>query len=92
MIVSFRHKGLENFFYDGATKGIQSKHARRLKLILDVLDAAIKVQDVGFPGARLHPLEPKSSQRWAVSVSGNWRVTFRFEHENAYEVDYEDYH
>lgn len=92
MIVTFRHKGLENFFYDGATRGIQVKHARRLKLILDVLDAATKVQDVGFPGSQLHPLEPKSAQRWAVSVSGNWRVTFRFVDEKAYEVNYEDYH
>jgi proteic killer suppression protein len=92
MIQSFRHKGLEDYFYDGTKKGIQAKHAQKLADILDVLDAATNIQDVNFPGSRLHRLQPKVANRWSVRVSGNWRVTFRFERGEVYEVDYEDYH
>jgi proteic killer suppression protein len=92
MIESFRHKGLEDFFYDGTKKGIQPRHANKLMLILDTLDAATTLQDINFPGSGLHQLQPKKDNRWAVKVSGNWRVTFRFEEGNVYEVNYEDYH
>ena len=92
MIVSFRHKGLEDFFYDGTKKGIQPKQANKLADILDVLHAATAIQDINFPGSGLHPLQPKNSHRWSVKVSGNWRVTFRFENGDVYEVDYKDYH
>ena len=92
MIESFRHKGLEDFFYDGTKKGIQPKHVEKIADILDVLNAATTLQDINFPGSGLHPLQPKQDNRWAVKVSGNWRVTFRFEQGDAYEVDYEDYH
>jgi len=46
---------------------------------------------MGFPGSGLHLLEPKKKGRWAVRVSENWRITFRFEGGDAYEADYEDY-
>ena len=92
MIQSFRHRGLEDFFYEGSKRGIQPKHESKLADILDVLDAATTIQDVNFPGSMLHLLNPKQENRWAVKVSGNWRVTFRFEEGNVYEVDYEDYH
>jgi len=92
MIKSFAHKGLEDFFYDGTQKGVQAKHVRKLALILDLLDAAHKISDMDFPGARLHLLEPKKENRWAVKVSGNWRITFIFEDGDAYKVDYVDYH
>lgn len=92
MIKSFKHKGLEVFFYDGSTKKIQAKHAGKLEAILDLLDAADTVSVMNFPGSRLHPLHPKKEQRWAVNVSGNWRVTFRFHDGDAYDVHYEDYH
>lgn len=92
MIKSFRHKGLEDFYYDGTKKGIQPKQANRLADILDVLDAATSIQDVNFPGSGLHLLQPKAENRWAVKVSGNWRVTFRFENGDAHQLDYEDYH
>lgn len=92
MIRSFHHKGLENFYCDGTKKGIQSKHADRLADILDVLDAAITIHDVNFPGSGLHSLHPKVENRWAVKVSGNWRITFTFEDGDVHGVDYEDYH
>lgn len=92
MIKSFDHKGLEDFFYDGATKGIQPKHAAKLRLRLDRLENAVTVQDMDAPGYGLHPLKGVLKGHWAVKVSGNWRLTFRFEDGNAYVVNYQDYH
>ncbi len=92
MIKSFKHKGLEKLFYDGTTKGIQPKHSSKLEDILDLLDAMIQIQDMNFPGSGLHKLEPKKENIWSVSVSGNWRVTFKYVDGDAYEVDYLDYH
>ena len=92
MIKSFAHKGLEVFFLTGSTKGIQAKHAGRLGYILDLLDAAASVRDMNFPGSNLHPLKGDLAEHWSVKVSGNWRLTFRFENGNAYVVNYQDYH
>jgi len=92
VIKSFRHKGLENFFYDGSKKGIQPKQARKLADVLDRLQAAKAVEDMNFPGSGLHPLKGDRKGQWAVEVSGNWRVTFSFQEGNAEGVDYVDYH
>lgn len=92
MIKTFAHKGLEGFFLDGSKKGIQPKHSRRIADILDLLDAAERVEDMSFPGSGFHPLKGDRKQEWAVKVSGNWRITFKFSEGNAYEVNYEDYH
>ena len=92
MIKSFRHKGLEKFFLDGIKKGIQAKHSIKLELILDTLNAAHEIEDMNFPGSGIHLLEPKKEKVWAVKVSGNWRITFRFEDGDAYDVQYTDYH
>lgn len=92
MIRSFAHKGLELFFYTGNTKGIQAKHARKLGMILDLLDNAADESDMNFPGSRLHQLKGNLAGLWSVTVSGNWRITFRFENGDAYIVNYQDYH
>lgn len=91
-IVSWKHKGLEKFFSSGSTQGIQPAHARKLRRILSLLNTANTPDDLDLPGFSLHPLQPKKDKVWAVSVNGNWRVTFRFERENAEIVDYLDYH
>ena len=54
MIVSFTHKGLENFFYDGSKRSVQPRYASRLAIILDRLDAAHHVEDMRYPGSNLH--------------------------------------
>ncbi len=92
MIKNFEHKGLEVFFYDGTTKGIQAKHADKLRRQLDRLDAAGVVQDMEVAGYDLHPLKGKLKGLWSVKVSGNWRLTFRFEDGDAYVANYQDYH
>ncbi len=92
MILSFAHKGLERFYHTGATSGIQAMHAKRLRLILTLLDAAVVIKDMDAPGLRLHRLKGEKKDVWAVTVQANWRVTFRFEGGNAEIVNYEDYH
>ena len=92
MIQNFKHKGLELFFKTGRKSGIQAKHAKKLRLILGRLNAAISVDDMNLPGLFLHPLSGDKAEIWSVRVSGNWRVTFRFNGEHAETIDYEDYH
>jgi len=92
MIISFIHKGLGHFYKTGKSSGIQAKHAKRLKLILSNLDQAESLQDMDLPGLRLHELKGSRKNIWSVSVSGNWRVTFRFIGRDAEIVNYEDCH
>lgn len=92
MIKSFRHKGLKRLFLTGSPKGIQPAHAARLRLIFNHLDTAAKIEDMNFPGSDLHPLKGNLKGCWAVKVSANWRLIFRFEDGHAYEVEYDDYH
>ncbi|WP_163576306.1 type II toxin-antitoxin system RelE/ParE family toxin [Halomonas faecis] len=92
MIVSFRHKGLRRFFETGTTAGIQSQHARRLRMQLAALDTAASVEDMDIPGFRLHRLKGRDKKRWSIWVNGNWRLTFEFRDGNAHVLDYEDYH
>jgi len=91
MIKSFKHKGLQNFFENGIKKGIQTKHTEKLADILDLLDADT-IQVMNFPGSNLHKLNPKKDNIWAVNVSGNWRIVFKYENRDAHIVDYTDYH
>ena len=92
MIRGFRHKGLGKFFETGSKGGIRAQHAERLRLILGRLSAATAPGDMALPGLDLHPLKGDRKGAWAVSVSGNWRVTFTFVEKDADSVDYEDYH
>jgi len=92
MVESFRHKGLQRFYESGSTSGIQASHAKRLRMQLAALDTARFIEDVDIPGFRLHPLKARMQGRWAMSVNGNWRLTFEFREGNAYVLDYEDYH
>ena len=92
MIVGFRHKGLRTFFESGSARGIQAEHAKRLRLILGRLHASLSPEDMNLPGLRMHRLKGKKKGHFAVSISGNWRVTFRFEGQDALDVDYLDYH
>jgi len=92
VIESFRQRGLEKFFRTGSKAGIQPKHASKLRLQLFALDNARRPADMNAPGWELHPLAGEPKDHWAVSVGGNWRLTFKFEDEDAVLVDYRDYH
>ena len=92
MIVSFKHKGLELFFKIGDKSGIIPAHASKLRRILSRLSASKKPNDMNISGWNFHALMGDLKGHYAVSVNGNWRVTFKFENGHAKVVDYQDYH
>lgn len=92
VIRSFRHKGLEKFFASGDRGKIDAKQGPRILRILDRLDASAKPGDMDVPGFGFHPLKADRKGTYSVSVSGNWRITFRHEAGDAMDVNLEDYH
>ncbi len=96
MAITFRHERLRSFYSSGSLQGIRPDHAKKLRSILARLDASQTEKDMDLPGLNLHPFSKKGKLdlrgHWAVSISGNWRVTFRFEGNNAVDVNYIDYH
>jgi proteic killer suppression protein len=92
VIKSFRHKGLKRLFETSERRGVAPDLADRLRRQLDVLNRARSTRDLNLPGYRLHQLKGNRAGTWSVTVSGNWRVTFTFEGEDAFDVDLEDYH
>ena len=92
MIESFRHRGLKAL-YDGRTdRWVAPEHVQRLRDILVALDSSRGPEGMNLPGFRLHELRGRLKGHYAVSVSRNWRVTFRFVEGVAVDVDYVDYH
>lgn len=93
MIKIIRHKGLKALYEKDQTKGVQQSQVERLRVILARLDAAATPADMDLPGLRLHPLKGDLAGFYAVDVSGNWRVIFRFDEDgNATDIDLTDYH
>jgi proteic killer suppression protein len=93
MIKSFRHKGLRSFFETGGVAGIQAVHAPRLGSMLRRLNVATGAKDMNLPGWGLHPMRGRDLKgHYSVWVSGNWRMTFKFDGVDAILVDYQDYH
>lgn len=95
MVRSFRHRGLGRFFRSENhqdRRGIPAASGDRIKRLLDRLDASARPEDMNLPGYRFHPLKGNRKETFAVAVSGNLRITFRFDREDAVDVDLEDYH
>ena len=92
MIESFKQKELEKFFLTGRGKLPQVAHRRRVAMILDLLHAAAVPENMNYPGSHFHKLQPSTADRYAVSVPANWRIYFVFRNDNAYDVEYIDYH
>ena len=92
MIKSFKHKGLEKFYKTGNTKGIQAIHAKKLKQLLSMLEAMTTTDDLKLPSLRFHQLQGDKQNLYSITVQANWRLTFEFENENVYILDYTDYH
>lgn len=92
MIKTWKHKGLKQFFETGNKSGIIAVHEKKLKIILQRLSAAIKPEDMQTPGMQFHKLGGNFVGFYSVSVSGNWRIIFKFKEQNAEEVNYVDYH
>jgi len=92
MIKTFKHKGLERFFTKSDYRGIPAQSALRIERMLDRLDASVGPHDMDLPGFRFHPLKGERAGEFAVSVTGNWRLTFRFDGVDVLDVNLEDYH
>ncbi len=92
MILSFRHKGLARLFRNAERKGLSAELVPKLERILARLDVANRPEVMDLPGLKLHPLKGVLKGYWAVWVSGNWRITFRFDGVNVVDVDLIDYH
>ena len=92
MIRSFRHRGLRRLYERNDPSRAAAHLAERIALALADLDDASNPRDVDLPGYRLHPLKGTMKGLWSISVSGNWRITFRFEDGDVYDVDLVDYH
>ena len=92
MIRTFKHRGLERFFKKQDHRGIIAKTEVRTERILDRLDAVVRPEDMNIPGFKFHQMTGNRKGTYAVSVSGNWRITFGFDGKDAIDVDLEDYH
>lgn len=92
MILRFRHKGLERLFTTGNASGVSAQHVRRIQVILGLLSVAREPAMMNAPGLRFHALTGDRRGQYAVSVSGNWRIVFGFEGQDATDVDLVDYH
>lgn len=93
MIVSFNHKGLEEFYNTGNARKLPGQQVSKIRNLLSALDAAETIDDMGvYPGWRLHPLKGDMKDYWSVTVSGNYRIIFKFKDANVSDVDYLDYH
>ena len=92
MIDNFKHRGLKRLFEKGDRSKINPLHVDRIELILADLAAANKIEHLHRPGYRLHSLHGRLAGYYAVDVSGNWRLVFRFESGKATDIDLVDYH
>jgi len=93
MIKSFKHKGMERFFFEGRAKGIKADHVKKIRQVLTVLDAARELDDIkSVIPLRCHSLTGHRKKEHAVWVNKNWRITFIFDDGNVYLTNYEDYH
>ena len=92
MILRFRHAGLKRLFEKGDGRRVSPELMPKVERVLARLDEASVPGDMSLPGFRLHPLKGDRADHWAVSVSGNWRIVFRFEGRDVTDVDLVDYH
>ncbi|RXK83297.1 type II toxin-antitoxin system RelE/ParE family toxin [Filimonas effusa] len=92
MIASIHHKGLKLFWTRGDASRLAPGQVKKIRNILTMLDNAVMIEDLNYPGSGLHSLKGNLADYWAVSVTGNWRIIFRFIDGDAHLVDYLDYH
>ena len=92
MIKNFRHRGVRRLYERADRRRIAPELANRIEEILGLLDVAEAPRDLDLPGYRLHPLKGELKGFWSITVSGNWRLIFRFEDGNVRDVNLVDYH
>lgn len=92
MLIGFKHKGLKRLFENDDRKGVRGDQVERIENILSILSIAEKLTDIDLPSLKLHALKGNLKGSHAVTVRANWRIVFRFENGNCYDVDLVDYH
>lgn len=92
MIKSWQHKGLRKFYETGNKSSIIPDHAKRLKVLLQLLNAANTQECLDAPGFDFHSLKGDLAGYYSVAVRANWKLIFQFDGEDAFLVDYLDYH
>jgi toxin HigB-1 len=92
MIASFRHKGLKLLFEKGDRRRVRADQVDKIERVLARLEEATEIGNMNLPGFRLHRLKGDLAGHWSVTISGNWRIVFRFESGDASDVDLIDYH
>lgn len=92
MIASFKHRGLKRLFDNDDRRRLSATQVEKIGRILARLDEATDIKHMALPAFGLHPLKGDLKGFWAISVSGNWRIIFRFDNGNVYDVDLVDYH
>ncbi len=92
MIRTFKHRGLKRLYERDDHSQVRSTHLDRIEDILARLDVAVVPSDLDLPGYGLHPLKGELKGFWALKVSGNWRIIFRFKDGDAFELNLVDYH
>ena len=92
MIRSFRHRGLKRFYDSGDPSRIDAALRGKVQRVLSAPDAAESPRALDIPGFRLHSLKGDLEGFWSVTISGNWRVIFRFEEGETFDLDLLDYH
>lgn len=91
MIRTFRHRGLKRLYERGERRGIRHDLVETIEDILARLDKADNPRAMNIPGYRLHPLRGDLKGFWAVTVRANWRIVFRFQGTDAFDVELIDY-
>ena len=92
MIWSFKHRGLKRLYKRDDRSGVRPDLVETVERVLAVLDTASTPQALDIPRYRLHPLKGDLKGLWSVTVRANWRIVFRFEGTDAYDVELIDYH
>lgn len=92
MIQTFKNKALKKLFKENISRGIPKELEKKIRIRLEVIDTALLIDDIRLPGYDLHELMGDRTETWSIKVSANWRINFRFENGEAYDLDFEDYH
>ena len=92
MIRTFKHPGLKRYFETGKAKGIPADMAKRIQARLNVLNRARELRDLKLPGLGFHSLKGDRKGEYALTVTANYRLTFRFENSDVLDLNLEDYH
>lgn len=94
MIKSFKHKALRLFWETGKAGKLPADQFNRIRQMLEVIDSAQSVPNdfEFFRSWKIHPLKGTLKGYWSLTVKENWRIIFRFEKQDAFDIDYLDYH